>query len=562
MRVSRTWLVVLAVAGLATAAAAVVAIDARGYPSGYPWTQTEADNAVTVATGLAWLGAGVLGLWLRPGSRAGALMLAIGFATFAPILLSVAGAPGFTLSLATEGLPLAIAAHLFVAFPEGRVRPAAQRLAVVAAYLAATVLQTAEWLFRDPADLGCVRCPENLLLVAVNSGAANAVIVLVDVAAIAIAVAIAVILARRWRAATGPARRVLAPVLWTSVIAALLFAIGSLAEAAHGPVDPPRSVWWASVAGFTAIPVAFLVGVLRMRMHRSVVADLVVELGRTPSPARTREILARALGDPTLEIAFWVPDAKGYVDADGQPVALDERRATTVLRQDGALLAALSYDPSLQEDPKLIEAVSSAARLALENARLQAELRAQLREVRASRARIVAADDTARRRFERDLHDGVQHRLVSLLLNMQLGRRGRDVGGAGPLLDDVERGLGEALEELRALASGLLPPALAEYGLEAAVSELVARVPLRIDVGEMPACRLPEPIEVAAYFVVAEGLTNAAKHAARARPRCACSPTTACCGSRSATTASAARARTAAPACAGSPTASRRSTAA
>ena len=184
-----------------------------------------------------------------------------------------------------------------------------------------------------------------------------------------------------------------------------------------------------------------------------------------------------------------------------------------MLRQDGALLAALSYDPSLQEDPKLIEAVSSAARLSLENARLQAELRAQLREVRASRARIVAADDTARRRFERDLHDGVQHRLVSLLLNMQLGRRGRDVGGAGPLLDDVERGLGEALEELRALASGLLPPALAEYGLEAAVSELVARVPLRIDVGEMPACRLPEPIEVAAYFVVAEGLTNAAKHA-------------------------------------------------
>jgi signal transduction histidine kinase len=342
------------------------------------------------------------------------------------------------------------------------------------------------------------------------------VIVVVDVVAIAIAVAIAVILARRWRSATAPARRVLAPVLWTSVVAAVLFALGSLVAAVHGPADPSRAVWWASLAGLTAIPAAFLIGLMRMRMHRSVVADLVVELGRAPSPVRTREILARALGDPTLEIAFWVPDARGYVDANGQPVAIDAggaHRATSVLRQDGELLAALSYDRSLQEDPKLIEAVSSAARLSLENARLQAELRAQLREVRATRARIVAADDTARRRFERDLHDGAQHRLVSLLLNMQLARRGRDVGSAGPLLDDVERELGETLGELRALASGLIPPALAEYGLEAAVCELVARLPLRVDVAEMPVGRLPEPIEVATYFVVAEALTNAAKHA-------------------------------------------------
>ena len=513
MRAPRTWLVVLAVAGAATATAAVALIDALGYPSGYPWTQTAADDAATVATGVAWLGAGLLALWLRPGSRAGALMLAVGFAVFAPILLSAAGAPGFTLSLATEGLALAVAAHLFVAFPEGHVRRPAQRLVVAAAYVNAILLPFAEWLFRAPADVGCEGCPENLLLARPDAGAADAVIVVVDAAAIAIAVAIAVILARRWRSATAPARRVLAPVLWTSVVAALLFAAGSLVEAAHGPADPSRAVWWASVAGFTAIPAAFLVGVMRMRIHRSVVADLVVELGRAPSPVRTREILARALGDPTLAIAFWVPDANRYVDADGQPVALDGHRATSVLRQDGAPLAALSYDPSLREDPKLIEAVATAARLSLENARLQAELRAQLREVRASRARIVAADDTARRRFERDLHDGAQHRLVSLLLNMQLGRRGRDVGDAGTLLDEVERGLGEVLDELRALASGLLPPALAEYGLEAAVSELVARVPLRIDVGEMPTARLPEPIEVAAYFVVAEGLTNAAKHA-------------------------------------------------
>jgi signal transduction histidine kinase len=516
VRASRVSLVVLAVAGAAVATAAVALIDALGYPAGYPWSQTAADNAATVATGVAWLAAGVIGLWLRPGARVGALMLAVGFATFAPVLVSAGGAPGFTLSIATEGLALAVAAHLFVAFPDGRVRGAGQRLLVAAAYLAAVLLPAVEWLFRDPADVGCVRCPENVLLVAPSAAAANAMIVAVDVVAIAIAVAIAVILARRWFAATGPARRVLAPVLWTSVAAALLFALGSLVEALHGFADPSRAVWWASLAGLTAIPAAFLAGLLRMRMHRSVVADLVVDLGRAPSPARTRDILARALGDPTLEIVFWVPDAQRYVDACGQPVALEQasaRRATSVLRRDGEPLAALSYDASLREDPKLIEAVATAARLSLENARLQADLRAQLLEVRASRARIVAADDAARRRFERDLHDGAQHRLVSLLLNMQLARRGCDVGGAGPLLDEVERELGETLHELRALAAGLLPPALAEYGLEAAVGELAGRLPLRVDVAELPSARLPEPVEVAAYFLVAEALTNAAKHA-------------------------------------------------
>jgi signal transduction histidine kinase len=513
VRTSRLRLAAFAAVAIATAAAAVALIDAFGYPAGYPWTQTAADNAATVATGLAWLAAGLVGLWLRRDGRVGALMMAVGFATFAPILVSVAGAPGFTLSIATEGLALAVAAHLFVAFPDGRVARAAQRLVVAAAYTAAVLLPSVEWLFRDPADVGCRGCPENLMLVAPSPGAADAVVLVVDLVAIAIAVAIGVILARRWRSATAPARRVLAPVLWTSVAAVLLFAVGSLAEAVHGPADPPRAIWWSSLAGIIAIPAAFLLGLMRMRVHRSVVADLVVELGRAPSPARTREVLARALGDPTLEIAFWVPDADGYVDADGEPAALDAAtRATSVLRQDGEPLAALSYDPSLQEDPKLIEAVATAARLSLENARLQAELRAQLREVRASRARIVAADDTARRRFERDLHDGAQHRLVSLLLNMQLARRGRDVGTAGPLLDHVERELGETLADLRALAAGLIPPALAEYGLEAAVCELVARVPLSVDICAMPAGRLPEPLEVAVYFVVAEALTNAAKH--------------------------------------------------
>ena len=193
-------------------------------------------------------------------------------------------------------------------------------------------------------------------------------------------------------------------------------------------------------------------------------------------------------------------------------------RAVTVLEHDGKRLAALVHDPALLDDPELVEAVGAAASLALENARLQAELRAQLAEVRASRARIVEAGDAERRRLERDLHDGAQQRLLGIRLALQLARGRLADGGAAvdELLAEADAEAVDALAELRALARGIHPAILTEEGLPAALAALARRAPVPVELTVAPE-RLPAPVEATAYFVTAEALANVAKHAHASR---------------------------------------------
>src|SRR5262249_10741165 len=259
----------------------------------------------------------------------------------------------------------------------------------------------------------------------------------------------------------------------------------------------------------------------RMRLHRSGVTDLVVALSKQPPPNRIRAALADALGDPSLDVALWLPEQRRYVDLDGAPTELEKGggRAVSVLEHEGEPLAALVYDKSLLEDRSLVEAAAAAARLALENARLQAELRAQLAEVRASRVRILAAADEERRRLERDLHDGAQQRLLATRLALQLARgRGSDPE-TETLLDDADAEVQGALDDIRALARGLHPAILSDEGLEPALAALARRSPVSVEIGSVPRQRLPIAVERAAYFVAAEALANAAKHAGASRVR-------------------------------------------
>jgi signal transduction histidine kinase len=183
----------------------------------------------------------------------------------------------------------------------------------------------------------------------------------------------------------------------------------------------------------------------------------------------------------------------------------------TRLEHDGELLGVLIHDPAIDdEDPGLVEAVGSAASLALENERLAAQVRAQLEEVRASRARIVEAGDAERRRVERDLHDGAQQRLVALAVRLQVAKE--TTSGASELLDEATMELQTAIDEVRVLARGLHPPVLTEAGLGAAVEGLAERAPLTVIV-DVPESRFAPPIEATAYFVIAEALTNVARHA-------------------------------------------------
>jgi signal transduction histidine kinase len=225
-----------------------------------------------------------------------------------------------------------------------------------------------------------------------------------------------------------------------------------------------------------------------------------------------RAALADALGDPTLALAYWLPESERFVDALGRPVTVSGPGWTEV-EVGGRRIAAIAHDPGLDEEPQLVRAAGAAAALALENQRLSAELRARIEELRASRARLVEAGDAERRRLERDLHDGAQSRLVALALKLRLAQWKVEPGSeAAALLEESSAELQASLDELRELARGIHPAILTDRGLEPALRALADRAPvpvsLTVDEGS-----LPPAVEIAVYFVVSEALTNVAKYA-------------------------------------------------
>ena len=194
------------------------------------------------------------------------------------------------------------------------------------------------------------------------------------------------------------------------------------------------------------------------------------------------------------------------MDEAGRPVELpagDAGRAVTPVEEDGRPLAVLVHDPAVLDDPALPSAVGSAARLAVSNARLQAEVSTRVGEVEASRRRIVEASDEQRARLERELREGGERRLA---------RVAGLLAGCGEPLAEVRAGVDAARAELREFARGMHPATLTEHGLRASVGELAERSPIPVEM-VVPAERFPPAIEAAAYFVCAESLTNVAKHA-------------------------------------------------
>ncbi len=237
-----------------------------------------------------------------------------------------------------------------------------------------------------------------------------------------------------------------------------------------------------------------------------------------------RELLAESLGDRTLSIAYWLPDREIFVDESGHPVSLPDPgsgRAWTAVERDGVRVAAILHDAELDTGPELVQAAAAAASLALDNERLKADLRARVEDLRVSRVRIVEAGDAARRRIERDLHDGAQQQLVSLALDLRLLKARLRDAEAASVVDDLAEKLGVALAELRELARGIHPVVLTAQGLGPAVRSVAARtavpVDVRVDLGEDE--RLSPPIEAAAYFLVAEALTNVVRYAGASHAR-------------------------------------------
>ena len=474
--------------------------------------------AASVVVAWTFLFAGIVAWARRPHNRMGLLMTVVAFCLLERKLQYSHNAGEFTFGFLFGELGITAAfAHAVLAYPTGRLRTTFERWFIAASYLIVvgfsfTLLavwdhtQTCIWNDRYCAE----GTPKSLFALYPSKDAFDAIHAVYRIGVYGVlAVLFILLIARRVRGATPAGRRLLVPLM----LAAVLAATRAVSEAVlgfvhHSPAVSEGAYWW-QIFGQIAVPIALLVGLLRAELARGTVADLVVELSHVP-PGEVRDALARALHDNSLQVAYWLPMRRLYVDDAGRPVELPEDgRAVTKLDD----VAAIVHDPEL--DPGLVEAAGAAARLALHNARLQADVSAQLAKVQESRRRIVTAGDEERRKIERDLHDGAQQRLVALALELRIAQR--QFGRADPELERVLGGavseLQVAVEELRELARGVHPAVLSEEGLPGALMSLAARTPLPVQIEATPVERLPGEIEAAAYFVACEAIANAVKHA-------------------------------------------------
>lgn len=516
---------VLGVVGLGAvgAAAAVWPLaDAAAFGPGW-------GRVLEVGIGAAFIGCGLAGWRRRPGLPVGKLLVVTGFLWWAHLLL-VSRQP---LLFAAGGLLqmsfLPVLAAAVLGFPYPHLRGWWQRSIVALTVVVWVPPAVVRALFLDPRDIGCRDCaPDlNFLLIRADLELVQAV---EDVwrwlLTAALLLITATVLARLARA-TPPARRVRAPLYAPTVVWAAAYALYlHVPRLRNTFFDDGSNVDQILLDIFgialATIPAAILFGMRRTRGRHLRVSSLVRQLGEERSLARLEEALRCTLGDPSLRVGVRARHASGgYVRANGEPLDVPEpdhpREAATPLSREGSVVAMLVHDRALLiDDRELVEAVAAAARLAVENHQLQDELRRSLDEVRASRARLVQSGDAERHRIERNLHDGAQQRLVSLGIALQLAelQLGEDADPAlRASLAEMAEQMRLAIDELRELALGLHPAILTEQGLGAALESLARRSTVPVTLVRIPEGRLPEPVEAAAYFVVAEALTNAAKHA-------------------------------------------------
>jgi signal transduction histidine kinase len=475
--------------------------------------------ALNWVIGGGFVGTGLLAWYRRPDNRVGTLMVAAGFTFFVGTAAMTEPPLLFTIGHWFGNLFAAVAIHLVLAFPSGRLESRLDRFLVAASYFVTTIGFLPLILTLDPSQAGCVGCPENVFLVSDDISFAGTWSDVLSICGIVLLPAVLVRLIVRWRAASPPLRRVISPLYVAGgalmvMLTALL--VVSLAETSEQEL---KELYYATLIPFGLLPYLFLGTLVRTRVLRGgAVSELVSRIGGGLGEEELRRALARALGDPSLELAYWIPDSERYVDAEGRPIDLPgpgSDRAASDVTLDGRRIAAIVHDPHLRDEPELVHAVGAAAALGLEKQRLDAELRAKIEELRDQRSRMIAVGLAERRRLERDLHDGAQQRLVSLALDLRLAQSSLrdDPDTAAELLASADAELAEALEELRELARGLHPAVLTDRGLDPAIDALASRSPLPVEIEKRLGERVPDEVELAAYFVVAESLTNVAKYA-------------------------------------------------
>ncbi len=479
--------------------------------------------AVSMSLGLVigwgFIGAGLFAWSRRPDNRVGMLMAATGFAW----LLAGLGLSDipllFSLGSAFSSLYFATAVHMLLSAPNGQLETRSERRAVASGYLLTAVVVPALFLFVDSRrDLECPECPENVLRLADNPTLVDAVSLGVNALGLVLVAWTLVNLVQRWRRASAPERRLYAPMYASGIVLMFTLIVTLVLQSASKSGNAEDVIVVISLVPLAVLPYLYLATFVRARMFQTgAVGELIARLGEAPRPGGLREALADALGDPSLELVYWLPGEGHFVDAQGRhfEVPEGERRAVTKVESEGECIAAIVHDATLRDARDHVRAVGAAAALALKNEGLDAELRAKVGELRASRERMLRIGLEERRRLERDLHDGAQQRLVSMALNMRMARSKlrEEPEAAEQLLDSAGDELDAALEELRELARGIHPAVLSDRGLDTALETLARRAPVPVELSSLPEERLPEAVELAAYYVVSEALTNVAKYA-------------------------------------------------
>jgi signal transduction histidine kinase len=504
---SRGALLAIGLGGLAVSAIAVTLAltnDAIGVHLGEPLVIA----LLVVWITIAYVFSGLIAWSRRPASRFGPLMIVAGFLMFVTTLSWSTNDVAYSVGQAFDVVLPVLFLHVFLAFPDGRLHGRLERVLVAMGYMTAIVLELVRM------GLGGFGS-HNLLEVTANPGAAEVVRGVQFLTVSAISLCGVGVLAIRRRRSGRPLRRASALLVDAFGLGLIMIAVLLTSIVFGGPWVP--QIRWVTFITLGLAPLAFMLGSLHARLGQSAVGELLVDLRAEPAPGDLRDALARALRDPSLTLAYWLPEFESYADLDGRAVLLPEPgdgRMVTLIERNGARIAAIAHDRSLQDESELLEAVTAAAGMALENAQLHAEQRAHLEELRGSRARIVEEGRKERQRLERNLHDGAQQRLIALSLELSLleEKLGSDPEATARLAA-ARREIDASLEELREVARGLHPAVVSGHGLAVALEQLVAAaaVPVRLTVSI--GSRLPEALEVAAYYLVSEGLANVGKYA-------------------------------------------------
>ncbi|MFH8251993.1 sensor histidine kinase [Microbacterium sp. B2969] len=444
---------------------------------------------------------------------------------FAPLVIAIGAswalaewanpaAPGpviFTVGLLMHTVWIPFVGWLALAFPSAHPERRTYRQVIVVGLAAAMLPALAAAAVYDSARTGCGSCPENLLLIVGDVGAADAAAWTASLVSMVTCVVFTAVIVVRILVVSPAERLLIGPVCAASAAALALWAVAAASTTFAGPTARGTSdaaLEFVSVA-LIALAVAVSWEMVRIAAARRRSARLVAELSTAAKPGALRGELASITRDDSLDLLF--PVADRTVDAGGRTVAdpresRDDRarRVTPAIGRDGAELALLTHRPGLLDDGEFRDAVTRAAGLALEHERLQAELALRVSDLRQSRSRLVASFDDERRRLERDLHDGAQQQVVALLIVLRLAEAEHpDVRKSEAIAEVVA-----ALEELRTLAHGIYPAALAEEGIAAALEQLRESASIPVSLGGLPSGRWPDAVETTAYLVVAETLAG------------------------------------------------------